>query len=382
MKRPMATILMLSMLLTSCGKTPAPASEPRLVRAMKVADLGQLEGQWLPGQAKATREVELSFRVGGRMISRPVLVGDELEKGDLVARIDPTDYRVVVRNAEGRVDEATANLRAAQADYDRLVRARRQDPGAVSATAVDRALEERDRAQANIKSLAADLADARNRLGYTELRAPFAGTVVARYAEAYEDVRPNQPIIRLVDKSAIEFVVNVPENIIGLIPEVTDIQVLFDAFPSAAIPARLKEIGTEASATTRTYPVNLIMDQPDGFTVQPGMAGRATGKHVADTVTIVVPLSSLFTGAGDNPAEAFEARGLTDAAASAGGPMFVWSIDEQALEVRRRRVQIGAIGARGVQVIKGLAPGDWIATAGVHYLREGQKVRISQAREG
>ena len=140
--------------------------------------------------------------------------------------------------------------------------------------------------------------------------------------------------------------------------------VRFDTFPDREIPAKIKEIGKEASQTTRTYPVTLIMDQPKDMKILPGMAGktvRAEGglPDDANNAGIEVPVSATFS-----PDE-------TDKA-------YLWVIDEQTKTVSRREVKTGKLTDRGIMITNGLISGEWIATAGVHYLREGQQVRILQ----
>jgi RND family efflux transporter MFP subunit len=183
--------------------------------------------------------------------------------------------------------------------------------------------------------------------------------VVATYVENYEDVRAKQPVVRIVNDSSVEMVVGIPESLIAFAPDVKDIRVTFDAFPDREIPAEIKEIGSEASEITRTYPVTLIMEQPEDFRVLPGMAGRATGTPPLEAFgkTMQLPVSALFS-----PDET--------------GTSFVWVIDEPAGTVSRRAVEVGTLTVAGVQVISGLEPGEWVATAGVHYLTEGQKVQI------
>ncbi len=371
-------VFLLPLLLVACTEDQAIPERPRLVLAVKTGDPTSLVDRWTPGRAKATRELNLSFRVDGRMIARPVNVGDVLKAADLVAQIDPTDYEVELQSVEGNLDEAKAALTAAQADLNRVRSIQKEDPGAVSRTAIDRAIEERDRVQANIKSLEAAVGDARNRLERTTLRAPFDSTVVARYVEAFEDVRANEPIVRLVDTSKIEFEVNIPERDISFIPEVTNIRVRIDAFEGLEVPAQIKEIGTEASETTRTYPVTLIMDQPAGYVILPGMAGRATGEFEGDPSGVIVPLSAVFTEEGGSQ-EALQGQ-VGASPAPDERPTFVWIVDEKGMTVKRREVVPDVITARGMRLREGIESGEWIVTAGVYSLVEGQKVRISQQR--
>jgi RND family efflux transporter MFP subunit len=215
-------------------------------------------------------------------------------------------------------------------------------------------------AKADIAALEASVDAAKDALRDTELKAPFAGTIVATYVENFENVRQQQMIARLLDKTRIEFEINVPETLISLVPYVSDIRVRFDAFPDVEVPADVIEIGTEASETTRTFPVTLIMDQPDGGSILPGMAGRASGvarpPGDEDAINLVIPVTAVFGPEVNNKS-------------------FVWVIAESSNTVSRREVQLGKLNSGGYSVTSGLEPGEMIATAGVNFLKAGQQVR-------
>ena len=98
--------------------------------------------------------------------------------------------------------------------------------------------------------------------------------MAATYVDNFQNVIAKQRILRLLDTSQIEMEVSVPEALIGLEPYVTDIRVRFKPFPDVEISARIKEISNEASITTRTYPVTIVMDQPEGAEIKPGMAEK------------------------------------------------------------------------------------------------------------
>ena len=341
----------------------APVEEiVRPVKALKVADVDTFENEKYNGIAKATQQVDLSFRVDGPMIERPVNVGDTVKEGQLVARIDPRDYEVRLRDAQGQLVKAKAVLKRAQADLDRVLRIQKQDPGAVSEALVDKARQNRDSAQAEINSLVAAVDQAKDDLGYTYLKAPYDGIITQTYREAFENVRPKQPVVRLLDPSQIEMWVNVPESQISLAPYVDKIWVRFDAL-GIEVPAEIKEIGTEASQTTRTFPVNLIMDQPADAKILPGMAGVARytlklPENVKES-EFIIPITAVLTDAEKQKS-------------------YVWLIDESTMTITRHEVTPGKLTGRGLRV-KGLEPGQWIAVAGVELLREGQKVRILES---
>jgi len=358
-------IVIASFALLGCQEETPQKEMIRMVRAVQVSDPAEFANRWFPGQAKATQEVDLSFRVAGPVIRFPVNVGDEVPKGQELARIDPRDFEVEVRNVQGQLESEKAVLKRAEADYERVVRIKKQDPGAVSQSLIDRNRQLVDSTRANIRSLQASVASARDKLSYTYLKAPFNGIVTSTYVENYEDVKAKQPIVRLIDHSQIEMIVNIPEDMIYqtdyLKAAGKALIVRFDTFPDREIEAEIKEIGKEASKTTRTYPVTLIMDQPEDVKILPGMAGKATRAvavpEMKDQPGMVIPETAVFS-----PED-------TDTT-------FVWVIDDQKKTAGKREVKTGELLDTGIAITGGLKPGEWIATAGVHYLQEGQQVRI------
>ena len=409
-----AAAILSAVLLAACEQEVAKVEPVRPIRAVQVGGEVVQRGSGLPGRAKATQEVNLSFRVSGPLIALPINIGDVVETGAMLARIDSRDFEVSLRNVDGQlnqarsqleamriarpediqraragVNEAEAALKLAQQNRDRLIGIQEQDPGAVSQSMVDQAVAGKSAAdarlvsareelsiaevgarpediaakEAEIDSLEAAVQSARDELEYTYLRAPFDGTIVAKYVENFEDVRPKQAILRLLDTTRIELVVDVPETRISNLAYVRDILVRFDAFPDIEIPAEIKEVGREASQTTRTYPVTLIMDQPEDAKILPGMAGRATAEVATlDAVGLVVPVTAVFSVNGEDGS-------------------YVWVIDETSQTVSRRAVEIGQIVPHGISVTSGIEPGDWVATAGVHSLEEGQQVRLLSAQQ-
>jgi len=369
MKNQLMLILLLMttlLVLVTCSEKEAIIKdEVRPVKAMKLADPEPFGGRWFPGKATATQEVNLSFRVSGRVERIPVDVGAEVKQGDLLARLDPQDYQVELNNAEAQVGKASAGLDLAESEYARVARVYDKDPGAVSSSMVDVRRAQLDTAKAQVASAKAALEKATDNLGYTSLKAPFNGVVVEKFVEQFEDVQAKQQIIRLLDISSIEFTVQIPETLMEHVDKVVAIgaYVVFDTYPGVKVPARIKEVGKEASKTTRTYPVTLIMDQPDAFKILPGMAGKARGDKSASVkvaedvgmVGIEIPVSAIF--------------------AEDGGKSFVWIIDEQTMKVSRQKVKVVNLTEQGA-LVTGLETGRWIVTAGVNTLVEGQQVRI------
>jgi RND family efflux transporter MFP subunit len=316
------------------------------VLSVVVADAAALSGRRFPGQARATQELNLAFEVPGRLIERPVEVGDRVERGQVLAELDPRDFAAALKSAE-------AELRRDQANFERAEGMLAED--VISRAEYDRLEARREIAEANVELGAKALAD-------SVLRAPFSGTVAATYVENYENVRAKQEIMRLLDASKIEMVIQIPERLISSAPYVRDIRVRFDPFPETVLPASIKEISNEASQTTRTYPVTLIMEPPEGVEILPGMAGQAWGR-------LELPEDLAESGI-EVPTAAVFADDASDSEQS-----YVWVVDEETRSVSRRPVEIVRFSALGV-LVQGVEPGERIVTAGVHSLREGQTVRI------
>ena len=347
--------------LQSCSEPEQKELLPKPVFAMEIGSYDALAKRSFPGRAKASQEVNQSFRVAGPLIEFPVKVGDEVKAGDLVARMDPTDYITALRNLEGQLAREQARSKRAQADLVRLQNIYKEDPGATSETAIDRATQIRDSAAASVRSIAASVDNARNQLSYTELKAPFDGVVVETYVDNFETVRPKQPILRILNPSSIEFIIYVPESLIGYAPYVTAINVQFDALSAVKIPAVVKEISKEATRATRTYPVTLVMAQPEGIEILPGMAGTAA-------VESKLPEEDVFVGIEIPATAVFSGKDLSKS--------YVWVIDQDTMKINQREVQLGALAQRGTQISQGLKDGDWIVTKGVNSLKQDQLVKI------
>ncbi len=169
-------------------------------------------------------------------------------------------------------------------------------------------------------------------------------------------------------------VIDVPEGLISLAPYVERLAVVFDAFPDIEVEAQIQELGTEATEATRTYPVTLVMEQPDKATILPGMAGVATG----------------YARLPDDPNEGIRVPSHA-VLYHQSGKEYVWVLkpeaepteESSAVRVKavaeRREIKTGKLTPAGIIVASGLKSGEWIATAGLNTLREGQEVFLQPA---
>jgi multidrug efflux system membrane fusion protein len=141
---------LLIVLLSGCSKPPPAPEVVRPVRAVKAGDVTSLDGRWFPGTAQATQEVNLSFRVSGPLVEFSVIVGDVVTQGQVLARIDPRDFQVELRNAQAQLEEAKALLVLREDEYARAQTAHAK--GGISDIELARQLAARDRSRATVAS--------------------------------------------------------------------------------------------------------------------------------------------------------------------------------------------------------------------------------------
>lgn len=342
--RTVLSVFILS-LLTACAR---PEPEPRPVRNLRtivIGDISDIRNGQLPGRARSAQEVDLAFDVSGTVTERPVSIGSMVEKGDLIARLDPRDFQANLRSAE-------ADARTAKRNFDR---------GAELLKTNFISESEFDRLEARVDITQANLDLAQKALSDSEIYAPFRGVIANLSVENFQSVRAKTPIARLLGVDTVEMEINVSESQIANVHQIDKIEVEFDALPGLRLPATITEIGKEASLTTRTFPITLSMDQPEGQKVMAGMAGTAYATSTLspeEASGYIIPAGALF-------------------GEEAGNVSKVWVVDS-ANTVHSREVEVGRVTPGGVQIRTGLTAGEIVATAGVHTLSEGQQVIVDR----
>jgi len=334
------------LVLASCSGGEAPELPP-VVRPVKTLVVGgEAQGEFnFPGTVQGADRSVLSFRVAGRLIELPVDEGDEVVRGSVLARLDPTDYEIAVAEAKAAYDKAVADHRRYQRLYER--------------EAVPLADVEFYRAQQDVTKARYD--QARVDLGYTNLKAPYSGYIGRKYVENFEDVQAKAPILTLQNVSEIEIVVDVPENIMAR-ANLDNLEIRrvaeFDALPGHEFPLKLKEAAAEADAATRTYRVTFSMSQPKDIQVLSGMTARVSIRATIEGTASAFSVPAMAVLAGD------------------GGESLVWVVDPQTMTVQRRVVRLGEVtGAADVWIESGLQEGETIAVTAVQELVEGDEIR-------
>lgn len=356
-------ILLITLLFTSCAKEVATESV-RPVKTMQVSETSSLENQIVfPGSLRAFKRADLSFRVDGTIIMRDITVGYKAHTDETLVRLDPREYEIAVQKAKGKVESLEAQITFAVNDYARMQNIYEKDPGAISQSYLDRKKETSNQLKAELTVAKGDLDQATDNLSYTYLKAPFDGIVAAIYVENHEQVRAKQIVLRYLDIADREMEINVPEKYINDLIEGKDrlnFEVRLDAFPKITLKATIKEIGTEASSTTQTYPVTLSLEKvPDEVSLLAGMTGNAflTKPNVNLSNTFKIPKSAIFTADGQTT--------------------YVWIVDPNTQTVHKKAVIVDESNKENTVIVReGLSNGDRVVIAGTSFLVEGQKVKL------
>lgn len=347
--------------LQGCGRgDEPPRREPvRPVRYVRVAPTPAAEVRTFAGISKAAREFSLSFRVGGTIAFIGVAVGDHLQAGQPIARLDPTDYQLNLRKAEAALASAEAETRNAAANFERM-RALYENRNA-SRNDLDAARAAYESSQASVRALHQQAALARRQLDYTRLNAPAAACAVAQVpVEVNENVTPGQAVAVIACGSQPEVKVAVPEGVIGRIQEKGGATATFDIIPDEAFAAVVTEVGVAAVGGDTTFPVTVRLETADSR-IRPGMAA-AVSFHLEGAAGAAgrIFLPPAAVGEDEKGRFVFTLERL------AGG----FGI------AHRRSVEVGPIGAAGLEIVAGLSPDELVVTAGVSRIQEGLKVKL------
>ena len=205
-------VALISTLLAGCDKPKETVSPARPVRTTTVERAVEGETISLAGQVRAKDQVNLAFRLDGRMISRPVNVGDVLTAGQIVARLDPQNQQNALQSAQANLASAEAGLTQA-----RLTFSRQQDlivHGWTPRAKFDEAQQTLVAAQGQVDSGEAQVRIAQDQLSYTTLSADASGTVTAVGAEPGEVVRAGQMVVQVAQQGGRDAVFDVPEELI------------------------------------------------------------------------------------------------------------------------------------------------------------------------
>ena len=340
-------------IVSGCSHPPPP--EPiRAVRAVEIRYDKTQETDRYFGSVQSRYEVDQAFRVGGKVVSRKVDVGQKVRQGEVIAVLDDADYKLAVEAAQQQLAAAQAQARQAQSDRDRL-NALKGD-GSVSPSDDEKAQSNAQTTRAIAEADARKLELARNRLEYTTLRASQDGVVTSVKFEVGQVVAEGQPIVSIAKEAEPEIVVNVPEDNLPTF-KAARYKAWLASAPDQAFDVVLRELSPQAAATTRTFRARLKPASP-----RPLPLGA--------TATLMVERP-----AADNDAAAIPATAITQ---NKGQPA-VWIVRRAGTEPMGK-VELMRVAVHGYRnedvLVSGPPAGELVVTAGVQKMAPGLQVAL------
>lgn len=352
---PVAAVLVAAA-LAGCSKPPA-AEDP--VRAVKVQTVGASAYGTAPefsAEVRARIETPMGFRVAGKILRRQAELGQRVQAGQVLAQLDPQDYRLAADAARAQQASAQTNRDLAAADLKRYRELRAQN--FISGAELERRETTYKSAQAQFEQAQAQLASQGNQASYATMVADTAGVVTAIEAQPGQVVSAGTPVLRIAQDGARDVVFAVPEDRAAQIKPGSDVAVRGWA-GGPELPGKVREVGASADPVTRTYTVKVAIDAatapPLGATVY---ARPQALSHVGAPV-LKLPTSALR---------------------QEGSGSAVWVLDKASMTVRSQPVQVATADGNEAVIAQGLEPGMQVVVAGVHVLAPGQKVSIYQGK--
>lgn len=334
------------------SRSKAEAEHIPVVRTVVIGGTNTAaQGYTYSGEVRGRYESQLAFQVNGKIIKRNIELGSVVSPGDVLMQIDAKDIQQTVNNNSAQVYSAQSQLKLAESNLSRYRQLLEQ--GAISQAQYDQYINTYNVAVAGVRQASSQYAQGANQLDYSLLRADKPGIVASISAEVGQVVSSGQSVITIIQTGEQEVEINVPENRIEEVRKAGQIRVSFWALPNVTVEGKIREIAPMADQTTRTFKVRISLMNPPPE-IKLGMtAAAAVGNNRAQAM-VHIPLSAVYQD-DDTPK--------------------VWVVKEDVLTLRP--IQTANFGKDTIEVIGGLQQGERIVTAGVHKLKEGQKVKVS-----
>jgi RND family efflux transporter MFP subunit len=325
------------------------------VVAVAVHADGQPLAATLPGEVQARYSTPLSFRIAGKLVERRVRLGDTVQKGQIVAQLDPADAQKNAASAAAQLDAAQHRLLYAKQQLERDRAQAREN--LIAPAQLEQTEDAYAAAAAQREQAAQQAALAKDQLQYATLAADHAGVITAEQADTGQNVTAGQAVYSLAWSGDIDVVCDVPESALAALQVGQGARITLAALPGRTLNARLRELSPAADPQSRTWRAKLTLatvDQPNPD-VRLGMTATiAFAAGGASHALFTLPATALFHD-GTQPA--------------------VWVVRHGSDVLELRRVQLARYDERTISIAQGLNDGERVVLQGVHTVTAGEKVR-------
>jgi RND family efflux transporter MFP subunit len=343
-------------LLGACSKKAPPDVPPRAVKLLTVGSgAAPSASVSFAGEVHARTETSLGFRVGGKLQSRSAQLGQSVKAGQVLAQLDPADYRLAQQAASAQAQSAKTSRDLAAADLQRFSELRKQ--GFISGAQLEKLQAQLQAADAQWQQTQAQAQVQGHQVQYGSLTADQAGIVTAVLAEPGQVLGAGQPVVQLAQDGPRDVIFALPEDAQKSLPVGTALRIgswtANSAEAEQSWTGRVREVAASADTITRTFTVKVGIDAPQSAAPALGSTVRIYPPEKAAGQQLTLPLAAIKR----------ESQGS-----------IVWVFDSKTGQVKLRSVQTGAIVGNAVAIEQGLQAGEQVVAAGVHTLTDGQKV--------
>ncbi len=340
--------LSLSTLLTGCNKAISEPAELLIkpVKLLAVKDLTVDDSDAFLARIDATYRAQLSFQVGGEVEKLLVRMGQGVEKGEVLATLDPKDLQLALDAAQAQYALAKTQWERAKSLYSKKL---------ISTDSYDQK-------ETQYKAALASFEQAKTDLSYTKIQAPFDGVVSYTYVKPYQLVGEKQEILNLIDNTTLDVSFTLPvsyaESVSLSALKNAEMWVTMDSEPSKRIPGKFKEISTQPNIDTNSYEAIVTITRPTDRNLLTGMTGQVHIAKQNKSNAMTLPTSAWVNKQ--------ESQGE------------VWVMDSSTQQVNKVTLSLNESGA----IESGLDNNDYVVIAGVERLVEGQVVKAWIREEG
>ncbi|MBY5867535.1 efflux RND transporter periplasmic adaptor subunit [Rhizobium leguminosarum] len=338
--------------VSACSEEKAEVKHViRPVKVVEIAKAGDTRKLDYSGAVKARIEMNLGFRVAGKITERLVNIGDRVKPGDVLARIDSTDYQLAVKTAEANLAAAEKGVQTADLANKRAEQL--FDKNAVPKSQAEQASLSYDQAVSTRDAARSSLDQAKNQVSYTDLQAGQNGIVTTVNADTGQVVASGTPVVTVAIDGEKEVQIAVPENDIAEFKPGKTVKASFWADDGLVLDGKVREVSGSADQQSRTFAVRVSL--PNDPQVLLGMTATIEADVSNGNSYVSIPLSAL---------------------AEQDGKQMVWTVDRDTATVHGRDIKVADFTGDGVHVTEGLDTGDLVVSAGTQFMSENLKVKV------
>lgn len=384
---PITAIVVGTLALGACHREAEPTAPPAVVVALPVhpdSGTGGAQAIRYPVEVQSRYSNVMSFRIAGKLIERKVRLGDVVHRGEIVARLDPSDSQKQAASAQASLDAADHRLMFAKQQLDRDQAQAKQN--LIATNQLEQTQDNYASALAGRDQAAAQLVVAQNNLQYNTLAADHDGWITSENADTGQVVSAGQAVYGLAWSGDVDVVLDAAESDLGRIGVGQAATVTFQALPGRSYDAKVREIAPAADPQSRTFRVKLTLAKP-GNEVRLGMTGDAVlgagggasiGSAMAQTPAASASASTSASASASASSSVTRAATFTVPSTAIfhdGRNPAVWVVRTKESTLELRPVSVSRYTERTVTVTDGLKDGEQIVLAGVHTVFAGQHVK-------